>query len=80
MKGMFNLAIILAVVIIRLAIKLRLIIPLLYMLIVWIFFRDWANAHDVLSSGILFALIFLSALSWAIKLIKNIRNGLAIHE
>ena len=48
----------------RLAIRLRLGIPILYALGMLTVFHSWYQTHTALADGIFFALVGLSALSW----------------
>ncbi len=47
----------------RLALKLRLGVPILYALLMLTAFHGWYQAHKALADGIFFALIGLAALS-----------------
>ena len=53
----------------RLAIKLRLGIPLLYSVLM---LTGWYQAHAALADGILFVMAGLVALSWVVTLIRKI--------
>ena len=48
----------------RLAIRLRLGMPMLYAIGMLTVFHSWYQAHTVLADGIFFALVGLAALSW----------------
>lgn len=48
----------------RLAIRLRLGIPILYALGMLTVFHSWYQTHTALADGIFFALVGLAALSW----------------
>ena len=50
----------------RLALKLRLGIPMLYIVLALTVFHDWTRANPALADGILFALVGLAALSWVV--------------
>lgn len=50
--------------------RLRLAVPLLYALLVPALFRPWYLAHVRLADGIFFALLAMSALSWAVSLAR----------
>ena len=56
----------------RLALKLRLGIPLLYSLLMLTVFHSWYQAHAALADGILFALVSLVALSWVVSLVRKL--------
>ena len=61
----------------RLALKLRLGIPILYALLMLTAFHGWYQARTALADGILFALIGLAALSWVVTLLRHIYELLA---
>ena len=61
----------------RLALKLRLGIPMLYAVLVLTVFHSWYQAHTALADGIFFTLIGLAALSWAVTLLRHIYDLLA---
>lgn len=50
----------------RLAIRLRLGVPLLYAIGMLTVFHSWYQAHTVLADGVFFALVGLAALSWVV--------------
>ena len=50
----------------RLAIKLRLGVPMLYIALALTLFYDWVRANPALADGIFFALVGLAALSWMV--------------
>ena len=50
----------------RLALKLRLGIPMLYIVLALTVLHDWTRANPELADGILFALVGLAALSWVV--------------
>lgn len=56
----------------RLALKLRLGIPLLYSVLMLTVFHGWYQAHAALADGILFAMAGLVALSWIVTLVRKI--------
>lgn len=56
----------------KLAAKLRLLVPLLYVLIAGTIFHEWATANEVLAIGILVTLVLISLGSWAITAIKKV--------
>ena len=58
----------------RLAAKLRLAIPLLYALIAPTVFHSWFYAHHTLATGIGYGLFGLAALSWGITLAGKVRE------
>lgn len=56
----------------RLALRLRLGIPMLYALLALTVFHGWYQAHTALADGIFFALVGLTALSWVVTLVRKI--------
>jgi len=56
----------------RLALKLRLGIPLLYSILMLTIFHGWYQAHATLADGILFALTGLVGLSWVVTLAQKL--------
>lgn len=58
----------------RLARALRLSVPLLYGALVITVFRPWYLAHTALADGLFFVLVGIAALSWAVSLIRAVRD------
>ena len=56
----------------RLALKLRLGIPMLYALLALTVFHGWYQAHTALADGIFFALVGITALSWVVTLLRHL--------
>ena len=56
----------------RLAIKLRLGIPMLYALLALTVFHSWYQSHTALGDGIFFALVGLAVLSWVVTLLRRL--------
>lgn len=56
----------------RLALKLRLGVPLLYSILMLTVFHGWYQAHAALADGILFAMAGLVALSWVVTLVRKL--------
>ena len=56
----------------RLALKLRLGVPMLYALLMLTMFHGWYQANSALADGIFFALIGLAALSWVVTLLRRL--------
>ena len=54
----------------RLALKLRLGVPMLYAVLMLTAFHGWYRANTTLADGIFFALIGLAALSWVVTLLR----------
>ena len=65
---MLGIALFLLPILFRLALKLRLGIPMLYALLALTVFHSWYQAHTVLGDGIFLALIAVAALSWIVTL------------
>lgn len=61
----------------RLALKLRLGIPMLYAILVLTVFHDWYRACTALADGIFFVLVGLVVLSWVVTLLRQICDLLA---
>ena len=61
-------------IIIRLAVITRMIVPLLYVVIMPIFFGDFAEAHTVLTDAILFILVGLVIVSWIVTFVRALRR------
>ena len=59
----FGFGLLLLPVLFRLALKLRLGIPMLYAVLMLTAFHGWYQAHTALADGIFFALVGLAALS-----------------
>lgn len=55
----------------RLALKLRLGVPMLYVVLMLTVFHGWYQANSALADGIFFALIGLVALSWVVTLLRH---------
>ena len=62
---------------IRIAMKLRLSIPLVYLVLMLTVFQPWYRAHTALADGIFLALVGCTVLSWIISLVRFARRGLA---
>ncbi len=60
-----------------LALKLRLGIPLLYLVLMLTVFRDWCQAHAALADDIFFAMLGLVALSWVITAVRKVYDIIA---
>jgi len=56
----------------RLALKLRLGVPLLYSVLMLTIFHGWYQANAALADGILFAMVGLAALSWVVTLARRL--------
>ena len=59
-------------ILLRLAVRLRLGIPLLYALGMLTVFHNWYQAHIALADGIFFVLVGLAALSWVVTAVRKV--------
>ena len=62
---------------IRIAMKLRLSIPLVYLVLMLTAFRPWYHAHTAFADGIFLALVGCTVLSWIISCVRFVRRELA---
>ena len=58
----------------RLALKLRLGVPMLYAVLMLTVFHGWYQAHAALADGIFFAMVGIAALSWVVTLLRRISD------
>ena len=56
----------------RLALRLRLGVPMLYIVLALTVFHDWTRANPELADGILFVLVGLAALSWVVTAVRKL--------
>ncbi len=56
----------------RLAVKLRLGIPMFYAVLMLTVFHGWYQAHIALADSVFFALVGLAALSWVVTLLRRL--------
>ena len=56
----------------RLAVKLRLGIPMLYAVLMLTVFHGWYQAHIALADSIYFALVGVAVLSWVVTLLRRL--------
>ena len=68
----FGFGLMLLPILFRLALKLRLGVPMLYAALMLTAFHGWYQAHTALADGIFFALIGLTALSWVVTLLRRL--------
>ena len=68
----FGIGLFLLPILSRLALKLRLGIPMLYAVLMLTAFHGWYQAHTALADGIFFALVGLAALSWVVTLFRRL--------
>ena len=73
----FSVMVQLLLLLIRIAMKLRLSIPLVYLVLMLTVFQPWYRAHAALADGIFLALVGCTVLSWIISLVRFVRRGLA---
>ena len=73
----FSVMLHLLLLLIRIAMKLRLSIPLVYLVLMLTVFQPWYRAHTALADGIFLALVGCTVLSWIISLVRFVRRGLA---
>ena len=67
----------LLLLLIRITMKLRLSIPLVYLVLMLTAFRPWYRVHATLADGIFLVMLGWVMLSWIISLIRFARRGLA---
>ena len=67
----------LLLLLIRIAIKLRLSIPLVYLVLMLTAFQPWYRVHATLADGIFLALVGCVMLSWIISFVQFVRRELA---
>ena len=67
----------LLLLLIRIAMKLRLSMPLVYLVLMLTAFRPWYRVHATLADGIFLVMLGCVTLSWIISLIRFARRGLA---
>ena len=73
----FSVMIHLLLLLIRIAIKLRLSIPLMYQVLMLTAFQQWYRAHAALADGIFLVMLGCVTLSWIISLVRFVRRELA---
>ena len=67
----------LLLLLIRITMKLRLSIPLVYLVLMLTAFRPWYRVHATLADGILLVMLGCVMLSWIISLVRFVRRELA---
>ena len=73
----FSMMIQLLLLLIRIAMKLRLSIPLVYLVLMLTVFQPWYRVHAALADGIFLALVGCVMLSWIISFVRFVRRELA---
>lgn len=68
----FGFGLMLLPILFRLALKLRLGIPMLYAVLMLTAFHGWYQAHTALADGIFFALGGVAVLSWVVTLLRRL--------
>ena len=68
----FGIGLFLLPILLRLALKLRLGIPMLYAVLMLTVFHGWYQAHAALADGIFFAMVGIAALSWVVTLLRRL--------
>ena len=61
----------------RVELKLRLSIPLVYLVLMLTVFQPWYRAHMALADGIFLVMLGCVMLSWIISLVRFVRRELA---
>ena len=67
----------LLLLLIRIAMKLRLSIPLVYLVLMLTAFRPWYRVHTALPDGIFLVMLGCVMLSWIISFVQFVRRELA---
>ena len=67
----------LLLLLIRIAMKLRLSIPLVYLVLMLTVFQPWYRTHTALADGIFLVMLGCVMLSWIISLVRFVRRELA---
>jgi len=73
----FSVMLHLLLLLIRIAMKLRLSIPLMYLVLMLTVFQPWYRVHTALADGIFLALVGCVMLSWIISFVRFVRRELA---
>ena len=73
----FSVMVQLLLLLIRIAMKLRLSIPLVYLVLMLTVFQPWYRAHTALADGIFLVMLGCVMLSWIISLVRFVRRELA---
>ena len=67
----------LLLLLIRIAMKLRLSIPLVYLVLMLTVFQPWYRVHATLADGIFLVMLGCVTLSWIISLVRFVKRALA---
>ncbi|MDL2327266.1 hypothetical protein LJC64_01195 [Ruminococcaceae bacterium OttesenSCG-928-A11] len=74
MAAMLRLLVTMVSLMLRVLIRLRLGIPLLYTILMITAFSSWAAAHNTLAIGILIALVVSVGISWLVTLVRKVKT------
>ena len=74
---LFSMLLHLLLLLIRIAMKLRLSIPLVYLVLMLTAFQPWYRVHTALADGIFLALVGCVMLLWIISCVQFVRRELA---
>ena len=77
LTGCLSMILHLLLLLIRIAMKLRLSILLVYLVLMLTAFRPWYRVHATLADGIFLALVGCTVLSWIISFVRFVRRELA---
>ena len=70
----FSVMVQLLLLLIRIAMKLRLSIPLVYLVLMLTAFRPWYRAHTAFADGFFLALVGCVILSWIISFVRFVKR------
>ena len=73
----FSMMLHLLLLLIRIAMKSRLSIPLVYLVLMLTAFRPWYRAHTAFADGFFLALVGCVILSWIISFVRFVKRDLA---
>ena len=73
----FSMLLYLLFLLIRIVMKLRLSIPLVYLVLMLTVFRPWYRVHATLADGIFLVMLGCVTLSWIISFVRFVKRELA---
>ena len=73
----FSVMVQLLLLMIRIAMKPKLSIPLVYLVLMLAAFQPWYRVHATLADGIFLVMLGCVILSWIISFVRFVRRGLA---
>ena len=73
----FSMLLYLLFLLIRIVMKLRLSIPLVYLVLMLTVFQPWYRVHTALADGIFLVMLGCVTLSWIISCVRFVRRELA---